>query len=48
MDVESDDEGPKAAQAGPAAPLELPHHVLFVDNLPAETEADMLTTLFQQ
>lgn len=36
MEVESDEDGPApAAPAQVAAPQEIPHHILMVENLPA-------------
>ena len=49
MEVDSDEEpAPQAAPAVPAQPAEIPHHILQVENLPAEASDDMLAVLFQQ
>lgn len=53
MEEESDDEGAgpapaPATAAANSAPQEVPHHILFLSNLPSEITSDMITTLCDQ
>ncbi|KAK4704091.1 hypothetical protein P7C70_g2122, partial [Phenoliferia sp. Uapishka_3] len=49
MEEESDDEAPAPAP-GPAAPAQgdLPNPILFIEGVPSDATADVLSTLFQQ